>query len=249
VHESKLVKPRWGSEGRDRKAQAILATLVSRCGEGITAGSWRDIGCGSGGIACAIAPKVRQMTGIDPEPWPNWAAMASEQPNLSFTVGGFDSEHLPLPENAVDVVICNQVYELVARPEQLIRNIHRVLKPGGVCYFAGPNLLWPIEPHVFWPVVHWLPRETGLAIMRWCGSTRVKDLDAFSSTAWTLKRWFADSGLSSENAVCSRLAVQSGDAISDKLARSIARLPNAVFRFANPVLPGFVYLLRRPYRG
>jgi SAM-dependent methyltransferase len=172
--------------------------------------------------------------------------MAAERPSLSFTVAEFDNEHLPLPENSVDVVICNQVYEHVPRPEQLIRNIHRVLRPGGVCYFAGPNLLWPVEPHVHWPLVHWLPRGAAMAIMQWLGSSRTGDLDAYSVTAWTLERWLHASGFDLRSAVRDRLAAQPGEAVADRLARMFARLPRWVFDFTNPVLPGFVYLLRKP---
>jgi ubiquinone/menaquinone biosynthesis C-methylase UbiE len=245
VAESEIATPRWGNQGRDRKAQAILRTLMASCGDDITRGSWIDIGCGSGGIAAALAPSVRQIAGFDPEPWPNWAAMAAEHSNLSFTAAGFDNEQLPLPENAVDVVICNQVYEHVARPEQLIRNIHRVLKPGGVCYFAGPNLLWPIEPHVYWPFVHWLPRRRALALMRLLGSRRTEDLDAFSATAWTLEQWFRASGFVFRSAVSERLAAQHGNTLPERMARLLALIPTQFFAMLNSAMPGFVYLLQK----
>jgi SAM-dependent methyltransferase len=238
--------PRWGKEGRDRKAVAILGTLVSACGEDIRRGLWLDVGCGSGGIASALAPNVERMVGVDPEPWPDWAPMAEQHANLSFTVAAFDDPQLPMPENTVDVVICNQVYEHVARPEQLIRNIHRVLRPGGVCYFAGPNLLWPIEPHVHWPLVHWLPRGLALSAMRALGSRRSGDLDAFSTTAWTLERWVRASGMDLRSAIADRLAAQPGGSLADRSARLLARLPRWWLEFANPTLPGFVYLLRKP---
>lgn len=243
--EPAVITPRWGSEGRDRKAQAILRTLVDCCGSGITQGHWIDVGCGSGGIAATLATSVQRMSGFDPEPWPNWASMAAAHTNLSFTRAGFDIEQLPVPENSADVVICNQVYEHVERPKQLIRNIHRVLKPGGVCYFAGPNLLWPIEPHVHWPLVHWIPRRSALSLMRILGSQNTRNLDAFSSTAWTLERWFQESGLAFRTAMRDRLAAQHGESLPDRAARLLALIPNWVYQAVNPAVPGFVYLLQK----
>ena len=59
---------------------------------------------------------------------------------------------------------------------------------GGIAYFAGPNLLFPIEPHVFWPFVHWLPRGLAVRLMRALGSRKV--LDANSASWWRLHAWF-----------------------------------------------------------
>lgn len=243
--ETVAATPRWGNEGRDRKADAILTTLVSVCGEDIRRGAWLDIGCGSGGIASAIAPSVHQITGIDPEPWPAWAAMTAAQPNLTFKVAGFDSEHLPLPENTIDVVICNQVYEHVAQPEQLIRNIHRVLRPGGVCYFAGPNLLWPIEPHVCWPFVHWLPRHVALRLMRALGSDSANELDAYSVTLWQLSAWFKATGLIANDSVVRRLAIALDLAHFKIISRFVRRIPDSVAWCARPFWPSFVFVLMK----
>lgn len=246
MSESIAITPRWGNEGRDRKAMAILRTMVSRCGERIGQGTWLDVGCGSGGIASALAPHVKQIVGVDPEPWPTWSALTEGQPNLSFLPAGFDGDQLPLPEGTADVVICNQVYEHVAHPAVLIRNIHRVLKPGGVCYFAGPNLLWPVEPHVFWPFVHWLPRRSAQRLMRALGSKRADVLDAYSATQWTLMGWFDSAGFSVSNLLRARGAAGLALGRYKRLSLVAAALPDGIYRLLGPVAPGFVFLLTKP---
>jgi hypothetical protein len=129
----------------------------------------------------------------------------------------------------------------------LIRNIHRVLRPGGVCYFAGPNLLWPIEPHVFWPFVHWLPRKRATALMRLLGSQNWQYLDAHSVPSWRLEQWFRHSGLNATIAVNSWAAAQASGG-ARILSRIAARIPNSTLKMLNPVLPGFVYLLQKTDR-
>jgi arsenite methyltransferase len=49
--------------------------------------------------------------------------------NIEFLKG--EIEHIPLPENSVDVVISNCVINLSADKDQVLRETFRVLKPGG----------------------------------------------------------------------------------------------------------------------
>lgn len=246
MNNATLATPRWGNEGRDRKARAILATMIRRCGDGITKGTWIDIGCGSGGIAQALAPHVDRIIGVDPEPWPEWDTMAGANENLEFVPSGFDGDHVPIPDGSADVVICNQVYEHVHHPERLIKNIQGLLKPGGVCYFAGPNLLWPIEPHVFWPFVHWLPRGFAQSAMRILGSCRADKLDAYSANVWSLRRWFQASGLLWEDSVAERVAVEFDMRGQQVLGHMAVRSLNAFRMPLAPFWPGFIFILRRP---
>jgi SAM-dependent methyltransferase len=236
--------PRWGSDQRDAKADAIWHTMLQQCGPQVAEGIWLDLGCGSGGIAVALAPKVRRMIGIDPEPWQRWAEYEARYSNLTFHSYDGDS-HLPADlDEAVDVVICNQVYEHVANPHVLLADIVRVLKPGGHCYFAGPNLLWPVEPHVYWPFVHWLPRSTALRLMTMLGSSRTGDLDAWSVSYWRLAAWFQRHGLRHVNAIHSRLRADPMSA--SMLLRLAARLPRWCIDLLAPLSPGFVFVLEKP---
>src|SRR6185369_5320070 len=49
--------------------------------------------------------------------------------NAEFLKG--EIEHIPLPDNSVDVVISNCVINLSADKDQVLREAFRVLKPGG----------------------------------------------------------------------------------------------------------------------
>ena len=179
--------PRWGAEDRDTKAANILQCLQLITRKDLSSLDCVDIGCGSGGISYHLAPFFRSVCGVDPEPWERWTSFAAERNNLTFLNGSV--ENLGIADDSVDVVICNQVYEHVPSPTDLIAQIHRILKPGGHCYFAGPNLLYPIEPHVFWPFIHWIPRPWALALLRRFAPEKVRDMDAYSTTYWQLKRW------------------------------------------------------------
>lgn len=238
--ETAAALPRWGTLQRDLKAQQVLATVRHFwSGPPLEHTRWCDIGCGNGVIAATLASHVGHITGIDPEPWPDWAELVARQPRLALQQGSV-RQH-PLAPGSIDVAVCNQVYEHVDDPQGLIALIHEALRPGGLCYFAGPNLLFPVEPHVNWPFVHWLPRAPTQKLLRAFGVR--EELDAHSTHYWELRRWL--SGFGVENAL--PFVIRHPEAVgrTSSAARLAARLPEALLRWATPLSPGFVFILRK----
>jgi ubiquinone/menaquinone biosynthesis C-methylase UbiE len=66
--------------------------------------------------------------------------------NVEFRLG--EIEHLPLPDNCVDVVISNCVINLSPDKPQVWREIARVLKPGGRVAVSDLALLQPLPASV-----------------------------------------------------------------------------------------------------
>lgn len=181
------------------------------------------------------------MVGADPEPWPQWREYSNRETNLEFIE--LTVERLGLADSGFDVVICNQVYEHVPDPQMLIRQIHRLLKPGGFCYFAGPNLLFPIEPHVFWPFVHWLPRKLAVQLMRFFGAKQV--VDANSVSYWTLKQWLTPF-THVKNAIPDILADPDFYEMPGWFVRLISWLPRWVIESLTWISPSFIFVLHKP---
>lgn len=236
--------PRWGQHGREAKAEAILFTLQDVCGGDWANGTWLDVGCGSGGVAATLARRVQRMIGVDPEPWERWSGFGETHSNLTFRVGSYRDLDKILGNGTVDVVVCNQVYEHVDDPIALLAAIHAVLRPGGICYFAGPNLLWPIEPHVFWPFVHWLPRRFAQNMMTMLGSRHAKELDAWSWSYWKLTRAFRRAGFAAVGAIRSRIRAQLR-VDSRWPVRLAGQVPRGVVSLLTPFAPAFVFILSK----
>ena len=230
--------PSWGDRDRPVKASAILSTCRRIIGGDFSEMRWLDIGCGCGEIAATIAPHVGHITGIDPASWQRWPTLRALHPNLDFINGDFqDAENIESP----DVIVCNQVYEHVEEPLRLIQFIHKILKPGGHVYFAGPNLLFPIEPHLFWPFVHWLPRRHAVRIMRALKPRSVSN--AHSVTIWKLRRWFQ--GFDVTNAVPIILRHPEDYGRKGLLWRMLAALPHGTIDVLTALSPGFIFILRK----
>ena len=92
-----------------------------------------EMGCGTGIVTVAIAPNVREITGIDISP--KMIAKAQEKAlrqnieNVTFKV--LDASELPFPDHAFDVVLLPNLLQLVPQPEKVIKESRRLLKPGG----------------------------------------------------------------------------------------------------------------------
>jgi ubiquinone/menaquinone biosynthesis C-methylase UbiE len=127
-----------------------------------------NVGGSAGIIDNYLANHFRTVVGIDiDEPAIRHAAGNFRKQNLSFQVA--DALHLPFADNSFDVVICSHVYEHVPDPVQMFREIHRVLRTGGVCYFsAGNRLMWN-EPHYNLPLLSVLPRPLAHLYIRLAG--------------------------------------------------------------------------------
>jgi ubiquinone/menaquinone biosynthesis C-methylase UbiE len=115
------------------------------------AASLADIGCGQGHWSRLLFPYMRapaRLTGVDREP--KWVVEAAQNlrrafPEVApdvFTFVEGDAAKIPLPENAFDVVTCQTVLMHLPRPMAALREMLRILRPGGLLICVEPNNLW-----------------------------------------------------------------------------------------------------------
>lgn len=235
--------PRWGQIDRDKKAEAIMCTVLQFAGRDISHGIWLDIGCGSGGVAATLAKHVKRVIGVDPESWERWSQLCHTHSNLVLHKGSYRDLDALLPLGSVDVVICNQVYEHVDDPAALLRAIHALLKPHGVCYFAGPNWLWPIEPHLNWPIAHWLPRTWVMYVIHRFKLTWARKWDARPWSFWSLAGAFRREGFFYASVIHQRLYADAQSRSQRGLIHLIVKMPRRLVNMLTPVAPGFVFML------
>lgn len=132
---------------REKKAKHIVLTLADYLGKNnLKTKTVLDIGASTGIIDNYLSKYFKKVTGTDIDKVAiSFAKKNFKKKNLVFKVE--DAMKLSFKENSFDVVICTHVYEHVPNSQKLFNEINRVLKPGGICYLAAINALWPIEPH------------------------------------------------------------------------------------------------------
>lgn len=99
-----------------------------------------DLGCAGGFMAEALALKGAQVTGIDPAKEAIEAAKThANNTNMDITYDVGVGEHLPYPDDTFDIVVCVDVLEHVNDLCQVLAEIARVLKPGGLFLYDTIN--------------------------------------------------------------------------------------------------------------
>lgn len=90
-----------------------------------------DLGCGTGHIAEALSPVVGRVIAVD-ESGPMLAAARDRlvgAPNVELREGHIEA--LPIDDMSLDIAILFLVAHFISDPSQAMREVRRVLKPGG----------------------------------------------------------------------------------------------------------------------
>ena len=114
-----------------------------------------SVGSGWGGFVVAANKMGAKAFGIEPdEEKAVISKLRGEYQGVenSFYMG--KGEFLPFKDNTYDIVECVSVLEHVDNPKMVIKEMIRVLKPGGCLYIHAPNYLYPTEPHY---KIYWIP--------------------------------------------------------------------------------------------
>jgi 2-polyprenyl-3-methyl-5-hydroxy-6-metoxy-1,4-benzoquinol methylase len=87
--------------------------------------------------------------------------------NIEYFVS--DSMNTGFEDESFDVITCTHIYEHVPDSQRLISEIHRLLKSGGICYFAAGNRLNLIEGHYRLPLLSVIPKPLAHLYLRILG--------------------------------------------------------------------------------
>ncbi|MBN1916147.1 methyltransferase domain-containing protein [Candidatus Dojkabacteria bacterium] len=121
-----------------------------------------DAGCGIGMFMEKFSEFSSNIYGFDPDPR---KIELAKKKFKNVTISG--AEKLPYKNNSFDIIWFHEVLEHVDNDRKSVRELVRVLKPGGKLIIFAPNRLWPFETHGIYingkykfgniPLVTWLP--------------------------------------------------------------------------------------------
>lgn len=147
---------------------ALLLNILSDMGTPVQ-GEDRllDFGCGSGALVKSFLSRGIDAHGVDIRKF--WD---DADPQLDKRLDVIDETEyrFPYPNESFDFVCSTSVFEHVLDYERSFREIHRVLKPGGVSMhqFPGPWVM-PVEPHIFVPLASMIQTRTWFRLWAFLG--------------------------------------------------------------------------------
>lgn len=122
----------WRATSLGAVTEAIEQRLILEMMGEIHGQSILDVGCGDGALACAAAAGGALVTGVDPDPAMVTAArLRAAKSDVPATFMAGRIEQLPFPNASFDIVAAVTVLCFVQDPAGAIREMGRVLRPGG----------------------------------------------------------------------------------------------------------------------
>ncbi len=146
-------------DGQVRRLSMILAAAGER-----VSGRALVNGCGVGMYLHHLGKSIQDIYGLDIE-----LERLQEAKRYNSRVINAAGEYLPFPSGSFDLVLSHEVLEHVQDDAAAIREMVRVLRPGGRIVLFCPNRGYPFETHgIYWrgkyrfgnvPLVNYLPRQ------------------------------------------------------------------------------------------
>jgi SAM-dependent methyltransferase len=162
----------WRASELGRITDRIEERLVLELVGSVAGKQVLDVGCGDGVLAVHLAEAGGIVTGLDAKP--GMLAAARQRSNTSGAAAAFvegDAQSLPFANGSFDVVMAVTVLCFVADAERAVREMARVLRPGGrlVLGELGRASLWAAKRRLS----GWLGSRTwGSARFRTAGELR-----------------------------------------------------------------------------
>jgi ubiquinone/menaquinone biosynthesis C-methylase UbiE len=151
MDQTQAIQERFGAAAARYAVSAVHQggpDLEAMLAAGVATGRERvlDVGCGPGATALAFAARVASVVALDltPAMLAQARKTAAERglDNLRFELG--NAADLPFPDASFDVVASRLAAHHVADPQAMVREVARVLAPGGM--FLLSDTIAPEDP-------------------------------------------------------------------------------------------------------
>jgi SAM-dependent methyltransferase len=151
-----------------------------------------DYGCGSGRTVRAGRERGLEIYGTDVFYGGSQSrAEAAASGLLGDVIREMQDGRIPFPVGSFDLVMNNQVMEHVEDLDAVLREIHRVLRPGGTVLSVFPSVdVWR-EGHIGIPFSHWFKKRSRIRFF-YTWALRKAGMGTWKEQAPTAQQWTID---------------------------------------------------------
>lgn len=231
---------------RQAKAKTMVCVLEDVLEKPLHSLSVLNVGGSAGIIDEYLSRYFNQVTGIDiDEKAITYAQNNFKKDNLLFEIG--DAMSMKYDENTFDTIVCSQVYEHVPDANILMSEIYRVLKPGGIVYFAAGNRIMFNEPHYNLPLLSVIPRFLAHIYIRMSGKGDYYHEKHF--TYWGLKRLVSNFKLTdyTPKIISAPLKYKADYMVMPGSRKQ--KIAEFVSQYFIWLIPGYIWLLKKPNKA
>ena len=229
-------------ESRRKKAEKMLSVIRDAAGSDLSQKSALDVGCSTGAMSKILSDHFGQVTGIDIDDQAiEHARKSFPEESTRFVVA--DAMQTNLPSDSYDVVVCAHVYEHVPDAHRMMSEIYRVLRDGGICYFAAENKFIFREGDYRLPFLSILPKPLAHLYLRALGRGSHYYETLFNY--WQLKRLVKEFTIVdyTRKIVADPAKYSASDLmVSGSIQQRAAKV---VLRFAYWLFPTYIWVLRK----
>jgi SAM-dependent methyltransferase len=211
-----------------------------------------DVGAAQGRTLVALQRLGHRGVGVEPSP----VAIATahelaERLGISIDIREGFAEAVPFSDSSFDVVLATSVMEHVLDLRQALREIHRVLRPGGMFWFNSASSLAPRQDEISgFPLFGWYPLPLKRRIMAWAAANRPALVGGTTApainwfTPWSARRELRSAGF---DQVWDRWDLRRDDEAEGLRAAAVAAAKGVrPIRFVGDVLmPGCSFAARK----
>lgn len=231
-------KPKQSLDRQSRRAKAAKIAALVEQRRPLGGADLLEIGTGGGIIASLLAERVGsggKVCSVDVDD------LRAVRDGYEFQL--VEGVELPFDDDSFDVVVSNHTIEHVGETEtQLthLREIARVLRPGGVGYLASPTRWALVEPHFKVPFLSWIPPRHRTNALRLSRRGRVYDIHP--RTRPELQALIEQAGLHATDVTLDALRA-TADIEPSAIRRMAVALPDGVLDASTGAVPTMVFLL------
>lgn len=126
-----------------------------------------DVGSGRSKFTSEMAKRGFDAYGIEANPdYIRESQARAEADRIEIKITQAKAEKLPFVDNYFDFVNCSEVTEHADDPEQVCKEIFRVLKLNGKCYISFHNRFGIYDYHYHLYFINWMPRKWAEFILK-----------------------------------------------------------------------------------